>query len=1625
MANFFTKAIDFLTPWDRKGEAQRRQVKKKKDEEERRIRATRTNQEPEQQSLDQPLQPLQPKRPTNIFEDLNQNLTLGQNKPGIVPIFNNPTQAAPAPGTVIEPRKQSSAVNEALKRKVNDVGGYYESDRKILQQEVIKGNRGNPNRVAGLTQSLDNRAKELQMSGFKYSKPEQQEYVKNRFRGYKEDKPNLVTEFIKALPNMATAIPRKVVNTLGTALKPDQMNNALAILNQQYKTGQITQGKLEEEYQKLTGDIIGRKLKVTDNGLVRTDIVDNLTDFGKQTVGAGVDTASVLPIGEGAIQGGKFAGMGVRNLIEQALIRNATQAGVFGTADTANDLIQGRGITPASVAINYGAPFILGSTAEIGVGAAGRAAGKDIKTALKELPEYERTAIEADLKNATSTAEARQIVFEATQREANRVKIPVREERNIPVRDEKTIPVREVEGDNLDIPVSVKTPPKPIVRDFAGDAKTAGRMPTPEEIQTRRFNEQPTGRPDRAIEGITPRNSGDPNFVSRAEVDAERTALDDALANKEINKTQHKAANKALDDAQTVQDVPKGKPITVKQIDDIPVTDNTVVPQGLPETPGTVRATTQTSSMVDKTKAVAENQRVYTEASQSEIPVVRDTANEYIINNPKQFNKRQVAAARNQRKLAKAYAKAQEETTAAYTDSKNAIDGRAPSDATNEGFAPTGKFAKGKRGNVYEQASKSAEAERAARATGSVSPEEVLKNAVDHKTQNGAYSPRDVGSIHEMLDSGRVTSEHPLYKQMLDIQKEHGSDWGKAGALMERTNRKVSSGVKMTNDFARKIWGMASDSTKVDTGAFKAVEEANNRFATARDGATEAYNNYTKTLSDSDYNKFLKAQDVADKADIASKRVEQQTAKSLLKDNIDINKKRTLDKMASEADVGKMDYVDSAMLSGTGTMFRNIVNTVPGMIEEGVFGKPAAKIVNKFKDVNVGGGLSRTTGGSLRQGISDFIDKAKFMKKDAGSVFRHPIENAKMYSTLGNEAGDTLIDTTARESLKNNYRNNLKAQGFKGDIEKMSTAMARQDPEGLLHEYQNIARVDAGLGGGNIVKRTKIEIDLANKVSDVISGHRPTAKTDAIAKALVRVTVGFPGAVARATATGLKRLPGGSLYDFAASIKEARAVNAGVESASQLKSALLLKQAIKQTGASAGLAGMFYTIGASGNITGSYPDDPNERDKWKRDGTSENSIKIGGNWYQYPAFLGAWAAPATFWANMGRTNGDVKGSIVETAKAVSDVLPTDQLSQLSDWVNGKSGVTTEKFVSAMGANTAKALTPVGALLGQVAKVFDPTKNDTSSGTTLENFIDKVFSSVPGGDKVVDIPNATTDQGEVIKNPGPFGILTGAASAEQSKGVEQSQQIQQETNDSLSKLDKYGLLDDPNMKGVLKDTGLEAFNKAKAGKQLDESEAKALKAGLVKGVSSEGTDTAYLERGQYDTNLAVLKMKRDLMNSDPTVKPSSLKDIDVAIKRGEIYKEDKIPYEFITAYKDTSLTEWRNMGNPEDDDYNLEMYEKLWAMDEKMANAGVSYKSGSLDKQKYYAKKSRGRGRGRSGSGGRGGKGKTQTDFSFGTLKDGSFAPRVKEYASIDSQSGAVPVIRRTRPNIVHKITSSG
>jgi hypothetical protein len=1167
----------------------------------------------------------------------------------------------------------------------------------------------------------------------------------------------------------------------------------------------------------------------------------------------------------------------------------------------------------------------------------------------------------------------------------------------IQVQQPRSIEVSDMSGEMADIPIANNnTQPRPIV-EVSGDTPGVNqvKVPTPEERITERFENQPTVRPSRAMEGFAPTRIEDTALYTKAEVDAERIGLDEALANKEINKTQYKLANKELDSL-PISDGEKGQKIEVQEVKNIPVVDETVVPTGLPETPGAVRAIEATAPTNAKSAEIAAQQ-----------PVQLPAEVQNILDNPKQFNKRQVASARNQRKLTRQMAKTKEQTAEAM----DRIDTASPAAQSGEGFVPTGEFGKSANGGAYQKVNRQAEMQQAVSETANLSPGDVIKSARATAEQNGGgFNRRDIRNIAALFETKRLPRGSAEWKEARQILKEDGTNWGQQGALRNYTMRRTASADELTSRFESKLYRLADDPSKIDGKLFDEVEAAETKFADTRDFALRAYNQFTENPNSANAKAYHAAQDAAEEADKAAKMVEYKVAKSALKGNTDIKQQRELEKMAQSADMYQMDAVDASMLSGTGTFARNFVNSTVGGLEEAALGGVASRMASltpnaRKNDVKVGGGIGRDTVKGFVEGVGNIVDASKAR---AGAAGKNVLEHGKNWATTGNQLGDAVIDSQIKHNVTDHYTQTLKSQGFKGrELRDRASVMARQDPDNVAADYTQAARVSATLGSG-ITRGNKIESAMAHKVSDIISAGKPNKFTEATGKLVTRMTLGFPTAIGRSLAEGSKRF----LVGAPTFIKALRTDDPQAR-------AILVKEGIKQAGSGAlVIPSLFYGLGVSGMITGAYPkDDEAEKERWKREGITENSIKIGGNYYQLPAYLGSAAIPGLFYASLGRNGGDVGAAMEDVAKTIPALLPTDQMSNILDVINGRADL--GKFMVQTGASAVRAATPVGALLGQIAKSIDPTQNETNDGTGWENFVDKVYNGIPGMNLGLD---AKTDaDGNELKNPNPLALAVGASSAEQTAGVERTGVLNDQTNATVEKMDKYGAFSDPNIKAVITDEKTKKiYNDILAGKQVNPDDVKKVQEAMVKGVSSVGDDTAYLEREQYDTNLAVLNVKRELMASDPTTKPSDLEKMDVSIKRGEIYRDSEVPYDIINEYQEVGVDEWRNMGDPEDENYNPEMYQMLWSLDEKMAGSGVSYKKGALDKQKYSAKKA-GKGRG----GGGGGGGRNAFSAEFGTLKAGTGAPSVQQYETIDQRSGGVPVIQKQRPNIVHKIGFSG
>lgn len=1230
---------------------------------------------------------------------------------------------------------------------------------------------------------------------------------------------------------------------------------------------------------------------------------------------------------------------------------------------------------------------------------------------------------------------------------------PIPVTQNIPVTTPDSL------GQNVNVR-KVTSEPQPLIRELSGDAtiKTTDALVRHEADQARAaalrntaFDEAKTApQPNPAIEGVTPRSPNQPFKLDPTDVKTNQDGIIDSYAKQlkdvgEGNGTQlvpngeggytrtsnnvrtaetagnnmskadwrdeaerqlrsgnaESSSQKAFNDASdpetqallnTTEPIQgQGRPITVKQPTSIPVRTDTTVPTGQDESPGKV-ITTAAAPANDEAAVVAS-----APVAKTPTPLPKETQD--VLDNPKQYNKRQVAAARNQRKMANAVAKANEDTADALDRIKTA----SPAGTSPEGFTSTGEFGKSENGGAYEKVGRKAEMKQALHDTSQVSPGDVVKTARENQAAAGTFNRKDIRNVMAMFESKRVTRGTPEYNELKAILKEDGTHQAQALALRGgNVIRRTATGDQLTSQFESKIYRLADDPTKIDSKAFDAVDAAEQKFTSARDDATAANNRFTESPTHANAKAYHAAADAADSAEKDAKMTEYKIAQSALKGNKDVKQAREIEKMAQGAGLYKMDAVDASMLSGTGTFARNYLNAATGGLEEGLFGKIGSKIASKITGEDVGGGIGRGTLSGLKEGAGNVVDASKARAKEAGW---NPLEHIKNYATTGNELGDSVMDSQVKHNLVDHYTQALKSEGYKGrELTDRASVMARQDPDDVGRVYTDAARTAAGLGGSNISKASKPEMIVRNALSDgMMKFGVPSKISEPTAKLATRMTVGFPSAIARSGAEGVRRFTVG-VPTFLQAIAEK----------DPQRKAVLIKEGIKQAGTGAGvIAPLFYAMGAKGMITGAYPSDPEQRAQWQREGKTENSVKIGGAYYQLPGYLGSWAVPGLFYASLGANGGDWKAAATDTAKIVPSLLPTDQASNISDVINGRTDF--GKFMAQTGAAAVRAATPAGALLNQLSKSLDPTANDTTTGSNWENFISKVEGGIPGVNNAANIPTKTDDAGNPISNPTPTQLLFGASTASQDKGVARTADLKGQVDTALKGMSDSGALGDPNLKGILDDKTLQIYNKATSGKEVSQADLKKLQDGLTKGVPSDGSDTAYLEKEQYDTNGAALKLKRELMAADKTTKPSDLKKIDTNITRNQVYKDNKVPYDMVNAYQKTSLADWRKMGDPEDDSYDPDMYQKLWDIDQTMTKAGVSYNTAAQEKQKFSAKVKK--------AGGKGSKSGLSTDF--GTLKAGDFAPQVQDYKSLSTQSGSVPIIQTVRPNIVHKISSSG
>lgn len=1196
----------------------------------------------------------------------------------------------------------------------------------------------------------------------------------------------------------------------------------------------------------------------------------------------------------------------------------------------------------------------------------------------------------------------------------------------------KAIPVNQVASLGESLNVRNLTNERPMIRELGGDASRATTAREAEEVMLRARAEEArvansTARPDQRIEGMTktPTEAPTANTITKegvlneyifnqqkklAQDISQNPSKKNVLIKQYQNRIEKVDADKLLElketdriKVETPASSGKTIPIEVKDVRSIPVVDETISVTSSPGKANTVRETRVADNLAQQTDAAA-SQPVVTPPAQI------SAQSQAVLDNPKKYTKREVAAARRQRDLARKVRDAKVKNSD-YQAEIAEVSGT----PSNKGFVPTGEYKVGKNKNIYESAKDAAEKAQANQDIANMSIDEIVTNARNNINRNGAYSPEDIRNLDALKKSKRIARGTPEYNVVAALHADAGSKAGQTLSLFDRTARRESSATQLIGRFESKVYRMVDDPSKVDSKIFDDVEAALSSFTEARDSSKALLENALKNPTQANTKLAVEVAKKAEDLDRAAKITEYKAAQSILKKNKNIEVTRELEKMASAGDIRQMDYVDSAMLSGTGTFTRNFANSNLAALEDAVFGKVGARIGKGITGEAVGGGLGRGSLKGAKEGAVNLVSTAKARSDIAG---KNPLEHLKNFATTGNQIGDVALEAQVKANVLDHYKQLLKSQGYTGaELKNRSQLMALSDPNNATQLYENTARAAAGLGETltSLSKnKVKMESSIKNSVSDYLArqfnGGVPTQATENTGKLVARLTVGFPSVMLNSLEQGVNRtLAGVPTMVRAATTKD------------PVQKAVLIKEAVKQFGTGAiAMPAIFGTLGSMGIITGAYPKgDPEEQARWEREGISENSIKIGDHYYQLPGYMGSFALPAMFWASMGRNDNNIGMAIQDVAKAAPSIVPIEQNQNLSDVFSGRD--TFGEFASKTGASAVRAMTPVGALLNQISKAFDPTKNDTNTGSDMENFLDKVLSGIPGQNLFANIPDKLDDEGNSIQNTNAFETMFGAASKEQSRGMETSQEIQDEIGRSVQLLNDMGITADPNLLDILDDDAKKIMVQLGAGRKVSEKDIKSLKKAFTDGVGDTG-DTAYLEREQYDTHLRALALKKELMESDKTTKPSSIEKIDLAINRGNIYKENDIPYELIDQYKSIGVEDWRKMGYPpghdkyDPDFYNPDLLDQLYALDELMTGKNASYGK-KPDRQKYsfpdeYTGKSSGKGK------------KNTPNSDFSTLKTSSLAPKTREYATIEVGGRSTPRIKRITPNIVHKISAS-
>lgn len=124
----------------------------------------------------------------------------------------------------------------------------------------------------------------------------------------------------------------------------------------------------------------------------------------------------------------------------------------------------------------------------------------------------------------------------------------------------------------------------------------------------------------------------------------------------------------------------------------------------------------------------------------------------------------------------------------------------------------------------------------------------------------------------------------------------------------------------------------------------------------------------------------------------------------------------------------------------------------------------------------------------------------------------------------------------------------------------------------------------------------------------------------------------------------------------------------------------------------------------------------------------------------------------------------------------------------------------------------------------------------------------------------------------------------------------------------------------------------------------------------KGESFTGAVNDRIANNQYDQAIPALEQKLKSYGDDKNVDPKTTTNLKNQIAELNVTKSyGNNGQDVRQLYKTTTLTQWRDMGDPTSDTYDLDTYQLLWDYDTKLAKAGVAGDAGDTSKSKFTAK----------------------------------------------------------------------